>query len=478
MLAGELLENANEFAGLQIDAIFTDSRKTTPNSLFVCVKGEKTDGHLYAEEAVKRGAVMVVAERELSLGVPTIIVPDTKIELARLSQKFYGEPWKKLKLIGVTGTNGKTTTTYLIKEVLEKLGKKVGLIGTNRCYIGNRELPYVPSTPTTPSAPELAYIFSEMVKKRVEYVVMEVSSHALKLKRVHGLQFKVGVFTNLTRDHLDFHKTMEEYENSKRMLFDISDVGVVNTDSSAGLRILDKCKCPTMAVGIHDADIIASRIVLGDDYVEFTSIEKDDENRLRLGIPGKFSVYNALCATGALRALGISYEDIKKGFNGVGNVKGRVEKIETNTPFKVFIDYAHTPDGLLNILKTARGFTRKRVIVVFGCGGNRDKTKRSIMGEIAGDEADFTIITSDNPRMENPIEIIEDIKVGIDKTQGEYIIIVNRAEAIEYALNIAREGDTVLLCGKGQETYQIIGNKTMHFDEREIVRSILNKDKN
>ena len=475
MKASELFEDSCGLENVQISGIFSDSRKIIPGGVFVCLKGEKSDGHNYAKEAEKKGASVIVASEKISAGVPVVYVDDTDETLAKLSEKFFGFPSKRLKLVGVTGTNGKTTVTYLVKSILEAAGKKVGIIGTNKCFIGERELDFSSCMPTTPSALELAQIFKEMADSDCEYVVMEVSSHALALKRVFGLRFEVGVFTNLTRDHLDFHKTMEEYLAAKAKLFDISKKGVVNSDSAAGLKIISMCRCPVISVGIHDADILASAISLGEDFVEFTVSESGEKHNLHLNIPGKFSVYNALCAAGAARALGISYESMTAGLASAGNVKGRVELVPTDTPYRVFIDYAHSPDGLSNILHTARGFTRGRVIVLFGCGGDRDRTKRAVMGEIAGKLADFSIITSDNPRTENPIDIIEEIKCGIDRTNGEYIIIVNRREAIEYALKTAGERDTVLLCGKGQETYQIIGDKKLHFDEREVIREILDK---
>lgn len=477
MLLSELFENTAGLDDTEVSGIFCDSRKMIPNGVFVCLEGERDNGHKYAREAAGLGAAAIVAKDKIPPGIPVIYVEDTSKELARISEKFYGEPAKKLKLIGVTGTNGKTTVTFLIKAILTADGKKTGLIGTNRCFVGEKELDFESTMPTTPSALELAQIFSEMAAQGAEYVVMEVSSHALCQNRVFGLDFDVGVFTNLTRDHLDFHKTMEEYQKAKAKLFDISHIGVINTDTAAGLKIAAGCRCPVLSVGIREADIMASQICLGGDYIEFTAEESGKKHRIRLAIPGKFSVYNALCAIGAARALGISYESIKAGLATVGNVKGRVELVPTSTPYKVFIDYAHSPDGMENILHTARGFTRGRVIAVFGCGGDRDATKRAPMGETAGRLADFSVITSDNPRCENPVAIIEDIKKGIDKTDGEYIIIVNRREAIEFALKIAKENDTVLLLGKGQETYQIIGTKKIHFDEREIVREILEENK-
>lgn len=475
MTAGELFENAEGFENIEISGIFDNSQKIIPNGVFVCLKGERYDGHDFIAEAEKNKAAVIVAEKKLETSARVVYVKDCTAVYAELCEKFYGNPAKKLKLIGVTGTNGKTTVTHLVGAILEASGRKTGIIGTNRCFVSGRELDFESKMPTTPDAGELARIFDIMQKEGTEYVVMEVSSHALAQKRVHGLEFEVGVFTNLTRDHLDFHKTMENYMSAKEKLFEISKKAVINIDTAPGITLASKCKIPITTVGIHEADIRASQIMLGGDGVEFTVSEKGEEHRAALSIPGKFSVYNALCAIGAARCTKVEYDDICAGLASVKNVRGRAENVPTNTDFNVIIDYAHTPDGLSNILHTVKGFTKGRVIAVFGCGGDRDRTKRPIMGETAGSLADFSIITSDNPRTENPVAIVEEIKIGMDKSGGDYIIIVNRREAIEYALGTAKENDTVVLCGKGQETYQIIGERKVPFDEREIVKKILKK---
>lgn len=473
MLAGELFENADGFEDVQISGIFCNSQKIKPGGVFVCLKGEHDDGHRYVENACKRGAAVLVASERVEADVPIVYAEDTAKALAELAQKFYGYPSRELKLIGVTGTNGKTTVTFLIKSILEADGKKVGVIGTNKCFALGRELDFESTLPTTPNALELAELFDIFRKQGIEYVVMEVSSHALSLKRVHGLEFEVGVFTNLTQDHLDFHKTMQNYAKAKAKLFEQSKKAVINIDSSAANMMLKSCNVPTITVGIGEASIRATLVRLGTSSVAFTAREGKNEYTITMPIPGKFSVYNALCALGAARALGVDFRVIGAGLATTDKVKGRVELVPTDTDYKVFIDYAHSPDSLISILQTAKGFTKGRVIVLFGCGGDRDKTKREPMGTAAGELADFTIITSDNPRGENPVEIIEAVKRGIDKTTGEYIIIVNRREAIEYALSIAQRDDTVLLCGKGQETYQLIEGRKIHFDEREIVKEIL-----
>lgn len=473
MTAGELFENAAGFENIPISGIFCNSQKIKPGGVFVCLKGMNGNGHDYVNEAQIRGASVIVASEPVKADIPVVFAEDTAAALADLAERFYGFPAKKLRLIGVTGTNGKTTVTFMIKSILTAAGKKTGVIGTNKCFIGDKELEYESTMPTTPNGLELAEIFDIMQREGVEYVVMEVSSHALSLNRVYGLEFEVGVFTNLTRDHLDFHKTMSNYLKAKEKLFTVSKTAVINVDFPSGREVLKNCRIPAITVGVHNADITASQITLCEDYSEFTAEENNGKHKLHVPLPGSFSVYNALCAAGAARALGIRYEYICEGLSHMGKVRGRMEQIPLNTDYKVFIDYAHSPDSLLNVLKTAKEFTNGRVIVLFGCGGDRDKSKREIMGKIAGDTADFSVITSDNPRTENPVAIAEDIKRGMDRSGGEYIIVINRREAIEYALGIAQKGDVVLLCGKGQETYQIIGKEKIPFDERKIVKEIL-----
>lgn len=475
ILASELLGKGCGLGELELSGISCDSRKTKPGDLFIAVKGKEDDGHRYIQAAVERGAVAVILERAMECSVPVLVVPDTRKALADIAAKFYGTPAKSLKLIGVTGTNGKTTVTYLIKSILEAAGETVGLIGTNEILAGQEPVNIRSTTPTTPDSAELQQIFARFVERGIRYAVMEVSSHALALDRVRGCTFDAGVFTNLTQDHLDFHKTMEQYLAAKSKLFDISKTGVINIDDAAGRSIAKTASCRVVTVGLHDADIRAKHIQLLERGVQFAAEAHQKTMQIQLAIPGKFSVYNALCAIGACDALGISQGDIVRGLAQAKGVRGRVELVPTNTGYTVIIDYAHSPDGLEKILHTVRGFARGRVITLFGCGGDRDRTKRPIMGNIAGRLSDFTIVTSDNPRTEDPMRIIADIEAGIRKTGGEYVVIGDRREAIAQALKLARKDDVVLLAGKGQETYQIIGKEKLDFDEREVVKEILAK---
>lgn len=470
MLACELFKSActDEIKDIDITSIAYDSRKVKDGSVFVCIKGYETDGHRYAKTAAENGAAVIVAEDKLDVDVPVVYVKNSRRSLAKLSCAFYGNPSEKFKLIGITGTNGKTTITYLIKSILEHCGKQVGIIGTNQNIIGDKVLLTKSTTPTTPNSLELQQLFTEMVHYGADYVVMEVSSHALELDRVYGCNFSVGVFTNLTQDHLDFHKTMENYLNAKAKLFAMSDKGVVNYDDNGGKTIVYKAECSDiLKSGLGDGcDLRAENIKITTRGSEFDIIYKDKTYSAYVGIPGEFSVYNAVCAAGAALQLGIGIEDVIAGLKTATGVVGRVEVVPTDTDYTVIIDYAHTPDGLENIIRCVKDFAQSRVITLFGCGGDRDNTKRPIMGEIAGRLSDFCIITSDNPRTEDPDTIIDEIETGIKKTNAEYIRITDRREAIAYALDIAKSGDVIILAGKGQETYQIIGKEKFDFDER------------
>ena len=453
----------------EITAICYDSRKVTPGSLFVAIRGYKTDGHRFIDAAVKSGAAAILAEEEMPCEVPLIVCPDTRKALSEVAAAFYGRPQDKLKIIGVTGTNGKTTTTYLIKQILELIGIKTGLIGTNQNMICDRVLE---SERTTPESLELYALFHEMVKEGVTHVVMEVSSHSLALGRTHGIHFHEAVFTNLTQDHLDFHGDMETYLACKTILFKNARHGVVNMDDPHAKAFLEAAKCPVMTYSIEKpCDMQADAVRLSQRGVIFSVNIGGTPYELRLGIPGEFSVYNALAAAAACLGMGIPMDDIVKGLLLAKGVKGRAEVVQVMAPYTVIIDYAHTPDGLENIIKTVRGFAKGRVITLFGCGGDRDKTKRPIMGQMATSLSDHTIVTSDNPRTENPLAIIRDIEEGIK--EGAYTVVENRRDAIEKALSMAKEDDVILLCGKGHETYQLLGDKTIDFDERVIVKEIL-----
>lgn len=479
MTLSELLKDVNikkidGGGSMKISGIACDSRNVKPGNVFVCITGYETDGHKYAKTAVENGAVAVIAEHDLpTVDVPCVIVDNTRKAMSEMAATFYNYPYKKFKLIGITGTNGKTTTTYLIKSILEHLGKKVGLIGTNQNMIGDM---IMETSRTTPDSLELMQLFDMIASHNVDYVVMEVSSHALALDRVTACTFDVGAFTNITQDHLDFHKTMEEYLAAKSILFNICSTGVVNIDDSRSGYIIDNARCQNMITyGINqDCDLKASNIILKEDGVKFDVNYGGMEEHVDLPIPGEFSVYNALTAIGCCLAENIPLDLAVDGLHSAKGVKGRIEIVKTpGTNYTVIIDYAHTPDGLLNVINAIRGFVKGRIVTLFGCGGDRDASKRPIMGKIAGELSDFCIVTSDNPRTEDPEKIIEQVVEGVKQTECDYEVITNRFSAIEYALDHAKKNDIILLAGKGHETYQVLGKDTIKFDEREIVQKLL-----
>ena len=479
MTLSELLKDVNikkidGGGSMKISGIACDSRKVKPGNVFVCITGYETDGHKYAKSAVENGAVAVVAEHDLpTVDVPCVIVDNTRKAMSEMAATFYDYPYKKFKLIGITGTNGKTTTTYLIKSILEHLGKKVGLIGTNQNMIGDM---IMETSRTTPDSLELMQLFDMIASHNVDYVVMEVSSHALALDRVTACTFDVGAFTNITQDHLDFHKTMEEYLAAKSILFNICNTGVVNKDDSRSEYLIENARCRNMITyGINqDCDLKASNIILNEDGVKFDINYGGMEEHVDLPIPGEFSVYNALTAIGCCMAENIPLDLAVDGLHSAKGVKGRIEIVRTpGTNYTVIIDYAHTPDGLLNVINAIRGFAKGRIVTLFGCGGDRDASKRPIMGKIAGELSDFCIVTSDNPRTEDPEKIIKQVVEGVKQTDCDYEVITNRFSAIEYALDHAKKNDIILLAGKGHETYQVLGKDTIKFDEREIVQKLL-----
>lgn len=482
MKADELFgkEWLDKFDNIEISGIAYDSRNVIEGNVFVCIKGFEADGHKFAKMAQKNGAAVIVAEDEIDVDVPVWYVQNSRKAIADLACTFYDNPSRKFKLIGVTGTNGKTTTTYLIKSILEEAMMSVGIIGTNQNIIGDKVLVTQSTTPTTPNALELQQLFDEMAHNNADCVVMEVSSHALELERVRGCQFDVGVFTNLTQDHLDFHKTMENYMKAKSKLFDISDRGVVNIDDEAGKIIYQTKKGDILTVGMsNECGLRAENINITARGVDFDIIYNNSRYPMHIGIPGKFSVYNAICAAGAALQLGIDMSVIQEGLSKASGVLGRVEVVPTDTDYTVIIDYAHTPDGLENIINAVKEFAKGEVITLFGCGGDRDDTKREIMGEIAGKLSDFSIITSDNPRTEDPNKIVNQIEEGMKKSGGRYIKLVDRREAIAYALDHAKADDVIILAGKGQETYQIIGREKFDFDERvEVYKHLKTAGKN
>ncbi len=468
----EILEktgiSVNEkMADIEITDVCYDSRKVKKGSLFVAVRGFKSDGHEFIGKALSSGAAVVAGEDDL--GEENYIkVASSRKFLAQASANFFENPADKMKIVGITGTNGKTTTSYLIKQILELKGKKCGLIGTNQILIGDEA---IDSERTTPESRELHELFGKMYKKGAEYVVMEVSSHSLELDRVYGIEFEVGVFTNLTQDHLDFHETMDNYARAKSKLFEISRKSVINLDDEYAAVMLEKAKNTITYAIDKKADFVAENIRLRERGIIFDGKYNGEERMLRLGIPGRFSVYNALSASGAALALGLSMEDVEKGLVIARGVKGRLEVVPTLTDYTVIIDYAHTPDGLENVIRAVKGFAKGRVITLFGCGGDRDNKKRPIMGAIAESLSDYVIVTSDNPRSENPASIMDEIMAGMKN--DNHTAIESRRDAINYALGFARAGDVVILAGKGHETYQIFKDGTIHFDEREIVKECL-----
>ena len=465
------IEVLGSYNDVEVADITQDSRLVKEGSLFVCVKGSVFDGHTVAKEMLDNGAAAVVVERDLGLD-NQIVVKNSRAVFSPICANFFGNPADKLKLIGLTGTNGKTTTTFLIKQILENVGKKVGLIGTVQNMIGEE---IYPAKYTTPDPYELQKLFSQMVKADCEYCVMEVSSQALAQERVNGLRFAVGAFTNLTQDHLDYHKTWENYFESKRILFKNSDIAVTNADDQNGLEIIKELqfdKVVTYAVDKNDATYVAKNVKFKSNGVEYELVG-DMIGRCNCPIPGRFSVYNSLCAASCALALGIGFDDVLSAISKSNGVKGRIEVVPTNRDFTIIIDYAHSPDGLENIITSLKEIAKGRVVTLFGCGGDRGKTKIPKMGKIAAELSDFCVVTSDNPRSENPSEIIKDILVGMEGITTPYKVVENRKEAIAYAIKNAQTDDIILLAGKGHETYQILPTGTIHFDEREAVAEIL-----
>ena len=460
---------------LEITGISYDSRSVRPGDLFVAVVGYASDGHRYIASALEKGAVCILCQQEQPEGVPAVLTGNTRLALALVSARFFGLPSKRMQIIGVTGTNGKTTTTNLIKTILERTrGAKVGLIGTNANMIGDQ---VVDTERTTPESRDLQELFRRMADEGCSCAVMEVSSHALYLDRVAGIRFRVGAFTNLTEDHLDFHETMEEYARCKSLLFRQCDAAVANRDDPWYPAIMSGASCPVLDFSVQDdhAPLHAENVVLASDSVHFDAVLDGERCPVSLGIPGRFSVYNALTAIGVCHELGISLREIADALSVCHGVMGRAEVVPTGRDFTVIIDYAHSPDALENIITTVRGFAAGRVVTLFGCGGDRDRKKRPIMGEIAARLSDLVIVTSDNPRTEKPMDIINDIMPGLEGISTPRVVIENRREAIWWALEHAEPDDVIILAGKGHETYQEIDHVKHHFDEREVVAEGLDR---
>jgi UDP-N-acetylmuramoyl-L-alanyl-D-glutamate--2,6-diaminopimelate ligase len=488
LLFGELIESLEVRArggdpATPVEGITYDSRLVEPGFLFVAVKGFQTDGHLYVEQAVKGGAAAVVIQEEMMLpaGIAWALVPDTRLALAKASARFFGNPSTRLRLVGVTGTNGKTTTAHLIAAVYRAGGSKTGLIGTVYNRIGERILPV---THTTPESFDLQKLLAEMVDEGVDTAVMEVSSHALELERVAGCEYDVAVFTNITRDHLDFHNDMESYLAAKLKLFaGLGQPGgktgpqyaVVNADDPAAKSVIAAAGGQVYTYGVdRPADVRAKDIRITAGGASFSIDGRWGSCHLALKLTGLFNVYNALAAFTTGAAAGIPLAAVKEALEKVDGVPGRFELVNAGQDFVVIVDYAHTPDGLENVLKTARQITRNRLITVFGCGGDRDRQKRPLMGEIAARYSDFTVLTSDNPRTEDPLEIIKEIEAGVDPA-ARYAVEPDRREAMRLALRMARNGDVVVIAGKGHEDYQIIGTKKIPFDDRQETVKILDE---
>ena len=471
---------------VEITGIEHDSRKIQPGNLFVCMEGAHVDGHKFIGQAIAKGAVAILTARKdfQSEKISALLVPDMLKSLAVLVPYFYDYPSRNFRVIGVTGTNGKTTTTYLIRSILVAAGFKVGLIGTIQMMIGDSVFPV---KNTTPNVIDLQHTLQMMSDKGVDFVVMEVSSHALAENRISGIEFDTAIFTNLTQDHLDYHKTMENYRDAKAKLFDIvsrsgskqNKNAVINVDDDAGEVMLEHTFCRKISYGIEknsDLRAVNVNVAAQGTSFEIASSLLPNPLSLNLHLTGIFNVYNVLAAVGAALAEKISPDVIKSALENFKSVSGRFEKIFADVPFTVIVDYAHTPDGVKNVLETARQIVTNKIITVFGCGGDRDNSKRPIMGRLAAELSDVVIATSDNPRTEDPVKILQQIKVGVEEKIGDktFETIVDRRQAIFRAVEMAQAGDIILILGKGHENYQILKEKTIHFDDREVALDALN----
>lgn len=484
-LASVLANSAVLTGGLdqRVSSIHYDSRQVTPGSLFVCIPGLQTDGHLFSGEAVAKGAVALVVERpvEVPAGVTVIKVPDTRVALAKLAACFYGYPSRRFNLIGVTGTNGKTSTTILLDAIFRRWGKKTGLLGTIANRIGDEVMP---TSHTTPESLELQKLFKLMADAHTDYVMMEVSSHALSLNRVVDAEFDIGVFTNLTRDHLDFHRDFADYREAKGKLFSLLPAGgksrpkygLVNLDDPNSNYFMEISPVPVLTYSlVQPSDYQAVDIEITAKGASFC-LKGRPADRIQLNQTGRFSIYNGLAAVAVAMEEGVPLDIIQAALAEFPGVPGRFELVDAGQDFTVVVDYAHTPDGLENVLKTAREICPGRIITVFGCGGDRDRTKRPLMGNVVGRLSDYAVVTSDNPRTEEPEAIITDIEPGLVEAGGKYEVLVDRKAAIQRALALANAGDLVLIAGKGHEDYQIIGTKKYPFDDKKVVLEILREN--
>ena len=491
LLTKTVCKNVVGSVEINISDVTADSRNVREGSLFFCLIGAKVDGHAFALEAIQKGAAAIVAEKDIKISsaCTVIYVDSTRKAMEDMAPYFFGYPSRKMRMIAVTGTNGKTTTTHIISHILHTAGYKTGVIGTIHALIGDRE---IPTHNTTPDVIDLQRLLWEMAEEKVEYVCMEVSSHALVMGRVSGCEFDTAVFTNLTEDHLDYHKTMENYANAKAMLFDmISSAGQFKKNKTAWVNrdddyasimesaVQDKKVCTCYSYGMTGtSDLYIFDTTFTSKNSIFHLRFHGKEYLVKTKLAGRFNIYNSTAAAAAAFSEGVPAETVVKALSTFQSVPGRFELIDEGQPFTVVVDYAHTPDGLEKVLTTAREITEGRVIAVFGCGGDRDKLKRPVMGHIAGEYADIVIITSDNPRTENPLTIIEEVKAGIEEILAknphlQYKIEPDRRKAIQKAISLAEEKDMVIIAGKGHENYQILKDRTIHFDDREEVRMVL-----
>ncbi|MEC0090176.1 UDP-N-acetylmuramoyl-L-alanyl-D-glutamate--2,6-diaminopimelate ligase [Paenibacillus macquariensis] len=470
---------------IRVSGIQTDSRKVTEGDLFICLPGHTVDGHIYAQQAMEKGAAALVVDHQLDIDLPQIIVKDCRYAMAVLADAFFGSPSKQMKVIGITGTNGKTTTAYLIEKIMNDHNVKTGLIGTIQMRYGGRTFPM---SGTTPEALELQRSLHDMAASGTRCCVMEVSSHALEQGRVKGTDFRTAIFTNLTQDHLDYHNTMDEYRAAKGLFFsrmgnafqniqDKRKYAVLNADDPASTYFRNITSAEVVTYGLEEGvDVRATGIVISAQGTDFHVDSFNGSTDIKLKMVGKFNVYNALGAITATLLEGVPLHEIKRSLESLSGVDGRVESVEAGQPFAVIVDYAHTPDGLENVLKTVNEFAVGRVLTVFGCGGDRDKTKRPIMGKIAAKYSDVVFVTSDNPRTEDPESILKDIEQGLiddQVPQENYLLIEDRRVAIQKAIDMASPEDVVLIAGKGHETYQLIGQTTHDFDDRIVAKEAI-----
>ncbi len=473
MKISELMNGIPQAQGLERDivGITCDSRRVTRGWAFVCIKGTAVDGHKFATQAEAAGAAVIIAEQDTG-SASQVIVPSTRKAWGIMCANWFGNPASRLHLVGVTGTNGKTSTTYMLKALLEFCGYRVGLIGTIQNMIGERILP---SGHTTPDPYDLQSMFALMLAEGCTYAVMEVSSHALDQERVGSLEFDAAIFTNLTQDHLDYHGSMENYLKAKRKLFGRCKYAIINIDDLWADKIAEGLTCPIIKYSAYkdEADYTAKNIRPRPNGVDFELVGTGEIGRVRLSVPGMFSVYNALAAASCSLSLGLPFLQVVESLGQVKGVKGRAEVVSTGRDFTVVIDYAHTPDGLEKICSTLKEGSRGRLVTLFGCGGDRDRKKRPMMGAVAASLSDFLVVTSDNPRTENPQNIIDEILKGIPEEYTSLEVIPNRVEAIRWAVENAQPDDIILLAGKGHETYQILADGCIHLDEREVIADAL-----